>query len=96
LFLSIHQKRVAGQSISRKNYQIKEQILKGKIRIWLLVTTAAITVSDTILTERNVCILCCACIKIFPSSTRVWEDLWVSMVAEWLSTNYYHRKEPEI
>jgi ferredoxin len=58
--------------------------------------TAAITVSDKILTERNLCILCCACIKICPSGARVWEDPWVGTKAEWLSTNYYHRKEPEI
>ena len=58
--------------------------------------TGAITVSDKILTERRLCILCCACIKICPSGARVWEDPWIKAIAEWLSTDYYHRKEPEI
>ena len=58
--------------------------------------TAAITVGDNILTARNMCILCCACIKICPTGARVWQDSWVSTKAEWLNTNYYLRKEPEI
>ena len=55
-----------------------------------------ITVGDRVITEASGCIHCTACVKICPTGARVWEDSWIKNIAEWLSTNYYDRKEPEI
>ena len=57
---------------------------------------AVITVGDTVMTEAAGCIHCTACVKICPTGARVWEDAWIKNIAEWLSTNYSERKEPEI
>ena len=57
---------------------------------------AVITVGDTVMTEAAGCIHCTACVKICPTGARVWEDDWIKNIAEWLSTNYYERREPEI
>jgi len=57
---------------------------------------AVITIDDTVMTEASGCIHCTACVKICPTGARVWDDAWIKNIAEWLSTNYYERKEPEI
>ena len=58
--------------------------------------TAAITVSDTVVTEGLKCILCCACVKNCPSGARVMDNPGVEKVARWLNSNFSARKEPEI
>jgi len=57
---------------------------------------AVITIGDTVKTEAAGCIHCTACVKICPTGARVWEDSGIKNIAEWLSTNYYERKEPEM
>jgi ferredoxin/menaquinone-dependent protoporphyrinogen IX oxidase len=57
---------------------------------------AVITVGDTVMTEAAGCIHCTACVKICPTGARTWEDSRIKNIAEWLSTNYYERKEPEL
>ena len=57
--------------------------------------TAAISVGDKVITDHKACILCCACIKSCPTKARIWEEPWIEQIAEWLSTNYDRRKEPE-
>ena len=56
---------------------------------------AVITIGDTVMTRADDCIHCSACVKICPTGARRWEDSWIKDIAEWLSTNYYKRKEPE-
>ena len=57
---------------------------------------AVITVGNTVVTKAAGCIHCTACVKICPTGARVWDDDWIKNIAEWLSTNFYERKEPEI
>lgn len=57
---------------------------------------AAITVEETVETDKLACILCCACVKNCPTGARVMEEPMVKQMAEWLSTNCQTRKEPEI
>jgi ferredoxin len=57
--------------------------------------TAAISVGDTVVTDPDTCIRCTACIKNCPANARVWEHPKVIQAAQWLSTNYRERKEPE-
>jgi ferredoxin len=57
---------------------------------------AAITVVDTVMTDQNTCILCCACVKNCPTGARVMDHPQIKPVAEWLSTKCRARKEPEM
>ncbi len=57
---------------------------------------AAITVEETVETDKLACILCCACVKNCPTGARVMEEPMLKQMAEWLSTNCQTRKEPEI
>jgi ferredoxin len=57
--------------------------------------TAAITVRDTVETDRSVCIRCCACIRICSTGARIMEDSLIRQMAEQLSMNCRKRKEPE-
>ena len=56
---------------------------------------AAITVEETVETDKLACILCCACVKSCPTGARVVEEPMLKQMAEWLSTNCHTRKEPE-
>jgi ferredoxin len=58
--------------------------------------TNAIVVADSVLTDRDECILCSACVKNCPTGARTWEADLVTEAAEFLSTNFGSRKEPEI
>jgi ferredoxin len=58
--------------------------------------TSAITVNGSVLTDQEACIVCCACIKNCPTGARVMEHVRIHQIAEWLSTNYSERKEPEM
>ena len=57
---------------------------------------AAITVAETVETDKLACILCCACVKNCPTGARVVEEPVLIQMAQWLSTNCQARKEPEI
>jgi ferredoxin len=57
---------------------------------------AAITVTDTVITDQNTCILCCACVKTCPTGARVMDHPQIKPVAERLSTKCHARKEPEM
>ncbi len=58
--------------------------------------SAAITISDTVVTDPSLCIRCCACIKACSTAARTMEDERMRKVAETLSLNCHQRKEPEI
>jgi ferredoxin len=58
--------------------------------------TAAITVGDTVVTDRGLCIRCCACVKFCPNGARVMLDQRIKQVAEKLSATCRERKEPEM
>jgi ferredoxin len=57
--------------------------------------TAAITVNDTVDTDRELCIACCACVKSCPTGARVMDDPRVAEVVAWLSDKCAERKGPE-
>jgi len=58
--------------------------------------TAAVVVENAVITEPERCILCHACVKNCPTGARVMEVERIKKVADWLSTNYARRKEPEM
>jgi ferredoxin len=58
--------------------------------------TAAITVSDTVVTKAAACIRCCACTRACPTGARVMEDPRILRTAAWLYENHSARKEPEV
>ncbi len=58
--------------------------------------TAAITVSETVITKATACIACCACTRACPTGARVMEDPRIRQTATWLYENHSARKEPEI
>ena len=57
---------------------------------------AVISIGDTVITEASGCIHCTACVKNCPTGAREGVDSWIKNIAEWLSTNYCERKEPEV
>jgi len=57
---------------------------------------AAITVEESVETDKLVCILCCACVKNCPTGARVVEEPALIQMAQWLRINCQARKEPEI
>jgi len=60
-----------------------------------LCPAGAITVDEAVSTDRSACIRCCACVKNCPSAARAMEEPSVRTIAEWLSTSFRDRKEPE-
>ena len=46
--------------------------------------------------EPEMCWECYNCVKICPTGARIWKDSRIRNISEWLSTNYYERKEPEM
>jgi ferredoxin len=58
--------------------------------------TAAVTVSDVVITDQSACILCCACVKSCPTGARALEDPRVRRSMRWLSKNCRARQEPEL
>ena len=59
--------------------------------------TAAITMEDdSVVSDGNTCILCCACVKGCPERARIVENPGAKERAEKLSMNCRERKEPEM
>ena len=58
--------------------------------------TAAITVEESVLTDKEACIRCSACIKKCPSGARKWENARIDQIRNWLNENCRQRKEPQI
>lgn len=58
--------------------------------------TAAITVEDSVMTDKHACIRCSACIKKCQSGARKWESARIDQIRKWLSENCLQRKEPQI
>jgi ferredoxin len=58
--------------------------------------TAAVVVDNLVITEPERCIICHACVKNCPTGARIMEVERIKKLADWLSTNYARRKEPEI
>ncbi|HQE91781.1 MAG TPA: 4Fe-4S binding protein [Anaerolineae bacterium] len=58
--------------------------------------TAAITVSDAVITQAAACIQCCACTRACPTGARVMEDPRILRTAAWLYEEHSARHEPEI
>ena len=56
---------------------------------------AAISVSQRVITNKDLCIICCACVKNCPTGARVMQDPDIDKAANWLYTNYGTRKEPQ-
>jgi ferredoxin/protein involved in ribonucleotide reduction len=57
--------------------------------------TAAITVGDSVITQKNDCIHCSACVKRCPTDARRWESAFIGKIRKWLIDNCRQRKEPE-
>lgn len=55
----------------------------------------AITVNDQVITDKEACIWCCACIKACPQEARYFENTTINGIREKLITNCQERKEPE-
>lgn len=60
-----------------------------------LCPTTAIVLNDTVATDAQTCIHCCACVKGCPEQARIMEDVGIRKIAQWLSSNFQQRKEPE-
>ena len=58
--------------------------------------TAAITVEESVLTDKEACIRCSACIKKCPSGARKWDNTLIDQLRYWLNENCRQRKEPQI
>jgi len=58
--------------------------------------TAAVTVAETVETDIEHCIICCACIKNCPSDARVMENPMIRKFADRLHTTLITRKEPQL
>lgn len=57
--------------------------------------TAAITITDTVMTDMDACILCCACVKNCPTQARVMDSPRLQNIVEFMSKGLRERKEPE-
>jgi ferredoxin len=60
----------------------------------LVCPVEAITVKPEAVTDRNSCILCCACVRACRSGARVMRDGKIEFVTNWLFTNCSTRKQP--
>ncbi len=58
--------------------------------------TDAIRINESVATEIELCIRCCACIKNCPEGVRVIEGSMWKDIANWLNENCSTRKEPQI
>jgi ferredoxin len=58
--------------------------------------TAAITVTNIVVTDGNACIKCSACVKKCPTGARDWEGDWIAGVRGWLGERCSERKEPKV
>lgn len=61
-----------------------------------LCPTAAITIHDSVLTDPDRCLLCCACVRNCPTGARFVDDPGIKRTAEWLKVNCAGRKELEV
>jgi ferredoxin len=57
--------------------------------------TAAITITDRVITDKDTCILCCACVKNCPAQARVMDSPRLRKIVESMSKGLNERKEPE-
>lgn len=56
----------------------------------------AIMVAETgVITDKESCIWCCACVKSCPQKVRIFDDPKINGAIEWLFKNFSQRKEPE-
>lgn len=58
--------------------------------------TEAITVEESVLTDKDLCIRCSACIKKCPTEARKWENDHIDQIRKWLTEKCLQRKEPQI
>lgn len=58
--------------------------------------THAISISDAVRTDPDLCIFCCACVKKCQEGARVIEEPYVLNIATMLIKNFSARKDPEI
>ena len=58
--------------------------------------TGSITINDTVRTNPDTCIHCCACIKFCPPQARYFDDPERKQIVERLYTSCSERKEPEV
>ena len=58
--------------------------------------TAAITMTPRVMTKPETCIRCCACVKHCPTHARIMTHPRIKKIADWLSTDYRKRREPEL
>jgi ferredoxin len=57
---------------------------------------AAITINDTVITDLDACILCCACVNNCPNQARVMDSPQYQKALELTSKKSPERKEPEM
>ncbi len=57
--------------------------------------TAALTMNTRVMTKPEACIRCCACVKHCPTHARIMTHPRIKKIADWLSTDYRKRREPE-
>ena len=57
--------------------------------------TMAVTMNESVTTDKNECIHCCSCIKNCPTGARIMDDPHGKDIANWLYSNCQKRKEPE-
>jgi ferredoxin len=57
---------------------------------------AAVTIGNTVVTDPDLCISCCACVKNCPTKARIVVDPGIQERAAKLSKTCGERKEPEI
>lgn len=55
-----------------------------------------ITVAETVKTDAQGCILCCACVKVCPTDARALEHSRTQQTRLWLSEKCAQRKEPQV
>ncbi len=58
--------------------------------------TAAVTVSETVITDAGACIRCCACVKSCPSKARALDAPRITEIRAWLFGNHRAPKAPEV
>jgi ferredoxin len=58
--------------------------------------TAAITINDTVITDLDACILCCACVHNCPNQARVMDSPQYQKIVEFTGKKSPERKEPEM
>jgi ferredoxin len=58
--------------------------------------TGSISINESLCTNVETCILCCACVKVCQENARVLNDPNIGMIIEWLRMQTGKRKEPQL